>query len=190
MTTYIAKLKSVSPIIFSKMLSTKVGESAKGERESHEDYDVRVWKMKAHARPNGNLFIPGVFFKRSMEEAAQYSMEQIPGKGKSTYTKHFLAGVQCFHGLDTAFTRDDLVCVPINANADGKRGSGTRVLRHFPSIPEWQGEIEIIVADEIITQPILRKFLEQAGRLIGIGSYRPRQGGANGMFTVEDLKKA
>ena len=120
MKTYQATLQSVSPLIMSRMLSPHAGEAMKRERESHEDYDLRVWPLKAWATSAGNIFIPRVFFKRSLEEAAQFMGIQIPGKGKSTYTKHFLAGCQIASDLVLDDTREDLDCQPINCHADGK----------------------------------------------------------------------
>lgn len=189
MKTYEATIESVSPLIFSRMLSPHAGEGAKKERETHEDYDLRIWPVKAWADNKGALFIPRVFFKRSMEEAAQFLGLQIPGKGKSTYTKHFLAGVQVASDLSLPMTRDDLDCVPINCHADGKRGSGKRVVRHFPQVREWNGVLTILVVDELITKDVLQRHLDTAGTMIGIGSFRPRSGNSSGMFHLKELRE-
>jgi hypothetical protein len=38
-------------------------------------------------------------FKNCLAEIAKYLSLQIPGKGKTTYTKHFEAGVMVLDGL-------------------------------------------------------------------------------------------
>jgi len=187
MKTYEAKIESASPLIMSRMLSTKAGEGMKQERETHEDYDLRIWPIKAWANTKGAVYIPRIFFKRSLEEAAQFLGLQIPGKGKSTYTKHFLAGVQIASDMELDITRDDLQCVPINCHADGKKGSGKRVVRHFPQVPEWSGVLTVLVVDELVTKDVLIKHFDTAGTMIGIGSFRPRSGNSSGMFKVLSL---
>jgi len=68
--------------------------------------------------------------------------------------------------------------------ADGKRGSGKRVEKCFPVIPEWQGDLAFYILDETITEDVFRYHLEQAGKFIGIGFFRPRNNGYFGRFEV------
>ena len=66
--------------------------------------------------------------------------DQVPGKGKATYTKSFVGGVICEDDvvLKDCFKKDAPCCI-INANSDGKRGSGKRVKRSFPQWAKWSG---------------------------------------------------
>jgi hypothetical protein len=186
MKLYTAKIESTTPIIFSRQLDIKT--HPKKEREQAGDYDERLWKEKAHYAASGNVLIPAVYFKRALEEIAKFLGIQIPGKAKATYTKHFEAGLQMVgEGIDTGVYKDSLNSIAISCNADGKRGSGTRVTRRFPTIPKWSGEINIWIADEIITEPILLEHLNKAGMLIGIGSFRLRKGNSGGGFKVVSL---
>lgn len=186
MKAYIAKVESTTPIIFSRQLDIK--QFPKLEREQAGDYDERLWQDKAHWTPDGTVLIPAVYFKRALEECAQYLGIQIPGKGKSTYTKHFLSGVQILGtGIDTGVNRDGISSVAISCNADGKRGSGCRVTRRFPTLSKWSGELTILVVDEIITETVLREHLDKAGMLIGIGSFRLRKGNSSGGFKVAKM---
>ena len=46
-------------------------------------------------------------------------------------------------------------------------------MKCFPLIPKWDGEVEIHVLDDTITQEDLEEHLVQAGQFIGLGSFRP-----------------
>jgi hypothetical protein len=58
------------------------------------------------------------------------------------------------------------------------------VKRTFPVVPVWGGELEFYVLDDTISKDVFEKVLTETGRFIGIGQYRPQQGGTNGRFEV------
>ena len=188
MKAYNIELESTTPIIFSRKL--ELIDFPKLEREQADAYDLRIWPEKAHYNEVGSVIVPSVYFKRAMEECAQYTGQQIPGKGKATYTKHFMSGVQVLGlGIDTGIKKADVKSVAISCNSDGKRGSGSRVTRRFPTLPTWKGFIQVLVVDEIITESVLRDHLEKAGMFIGIGSFRLRKGNSSGGFKVVSVKE-
>lgn len=192
MKTYEIQLESTTPIVFSKQLDPV--KHPKEDREGHGEYDERIWREKAHwngHNGDGKAIIPSVYFKRALEGCAKYLGIQIPGKGKSTYTKHFLSGVQIIgEGIDLGIKRADIDSVAISCNSDGKRGGGSRVTRRFPTVPKWKGTIKVLVVDEIITAKVLQEHLEKAGMLIGIGSFRLEKGNSSGGFKVTKMTES
>lgn len=151
-------------------------------REQAADYEKRTWKSRAHINSERNVFIPAMCFKKSLERAAQLSGEQIPGKGKSTYTKHFLSGVPCTQGPTLPYTVDDIAGQWVFVPADGKAGSGKRVWKCFPTFEKWQGEAEFYIYDDIVTRDVFERHMRIAGLLVGIGVWRQEKGGLNGRF--------
>jgi hypothetical protein len=162
-------------------------EEKKKPKESWEDFEQRTWQDKAHYDESGHVFIPAFAFKQAIDSAAKY-LGKIPGKGASTWSKHFTGGVVISEGVVLNLKRDDLKPVWINANANGKRGSGTRVRRCFPVVPKWTGSITCLVPAEEITEAIFAKAMELSGMMVGIGRFRPENGGINGRFTVKSIK--
>lgn len=61
-------------------------------KETPGDYEARTWNHRIHKDEEG-ITIPSMAFQNCLAEAAKFLSIQIPGKGKSTYTKHFEAGV-------------------------------------------------------------------------------------------------
>lgn len=184
MKNIVASLTSVSPYSQSKHHDTP-----KLERELPKDYEKRVWRERMHVNEStGTVFIPPMAFKNALSEAAKFMSIQVAGKGKSTYTKHFEAGVLVVDGVDLGVKKVDVAGEWLFLPSDGIRGSGKRVDKCYPVIPQWKGDVTFYILDEIITQDVFRAHLEAAGNFIGIGRFRPRNNGFYGRFKVESIK--
>lgn len=179
MKTYQVSLESISPYSQSRKVSDDPLE-----KEAKDAYEARTWRSRLHVNADGNVFIPPMAIKNALSEAAKFLGIQIPGKGKSTYTKHIEAGVLITDPIPLAIKAEDVSGEWLFVPADGIRGSGKRVNKCFPVIPAWSGNVEIYVLDETVTADVLKNHLDQAGLFIGIGRFRPRNNGFYGRFKV------
>lgn len=186
MKVYQCTIKGISPLSWSRFYENDV---PKLEKEIAKDYEERTWQNRIHVDDQDNIFIPGASFKKCLEECAQFLSIQIPGKGKSTYTKHFLAGIGIYENATIGKKRNEISKEWFLVPSNGRRGDGTRVQKCFPRIDGWGATFEINIFDETITTSVLKEHIEQAGRLIGLGRYRPRNGGSYGRFILEDLRE-
>jgi len=163
-------------------------------RELIDDYEARTWRERLHTNANGQVYVPPMALKRSIENAARYLATQIPGKGKQTYTKHFTSGLLVIFPMllvdhsDTPILASEVQGVWYYVPSDGVRGGGKRVKKCFPEIPQWKGDAEFLILDDIITPEVFQHHLEQAGRFIGIGRFRPENGGYYGRFVAENYE--
>ena len=185
-------MTGISPYSQSKLISApKLG------KETHRDHEARCWRDRMHVDAQGAAFIPPMAIKNALSEMAKFLSMQIPGKGKSTYTKHFEAGIMCFdpvvvHDASGApvkvkSIKGEWLFVP----ASGRRGDGKRVEKCFPVVEAgWQGFVSLVVVDEMITPEVLQIHLESMGKFIGIGRFRPRNNGFYGRFKVSEIEWA
>jgi hypothetical protein len=178
-----ATLHSISPYSQSRYHNTP-----KDQKETAKDYEQRTWRERVHCNGDGRIYIPPMTFKNCAAETAKYLGMQIPGKGKNTYTKHFDAGVLCAEPLVLPETKETVLGEWLFLNSDGRRGGGKRVEKCYPLIPSWNGDVVFNILDEAITQDVFRFHLEQSGAFIGIGRFRPRNGGFYGRFKVDNLQ--
>lgn len=163
--------------------------TAEKPKEGKADYEIRTWREKMHYVPEtGQVLIPPMQFALSLKEAAKYLNLQIPGKGKSTYTKNFDAGIMVTEPLLIDSYKDDVECEILHVPSDGKRGGTSRVLKSFPLIRSWEGKVKYWILDDIITEDVFRRVLETSGNLIGIGRFRPRNCGYYGRFEVVKIE--
>ena len=178
MLTAICQLKSMTPVTFNKKLV-----SEKSSNETYDDFEERVWRERCDCDRNGNLILSSQRFKKSICLAAQWLNMQIPGEGKATYTKHFKGGCIVMKNINLGIKREDVDHVKIYTSPrkkDGKRWI------HFPIVESWEGVLEINLLDEKITKDVFKKVVVYAGMAVGIGSWRPENGGENGRFEVVD----
>lgn len=173
------QIKGVSPYS-----QSRYHETPKLNKEQPDDYRQRTWREHCHYDENGIVYIPPMTMKNCLSEAAKFISMQIPGKGKSTYTKHFEAGILVLEHSSLGIKLEQVEAETRFLPSDGVRGSGKRVLKTYPIIREWQASCTFIVQDDLITKEVFLYHLNQAGTFIGIGRFRPRNNGYYGRFVV------
>jgi len=181
----VVKFTGVTPYSASKMIDSE--EHPRLEKESVGDWDMRLWRRKATTNSDGVICIPAMGLKMAVDEAVKRLNLQIPGRGKSTYSKFFVAGQICDEDVPIGIHIDDVQSITIWANADGVRGSGKRVKRKFPYVQRWSGSARFSILDDVIPNQIFEKAVIEAGRLVGVGRARPEKGGMLGRFKVDGV---
>jgi hypothetical protein len=187
MKTVTVTLKSVTPYSQSRQHDTP-----RKQGETWEDYEKRTWRDKcniANGAADGEIIIPAMALKQLLDSSAKKLSIQIPGKGKATYTKHFISDVICDNDIPLGVKKSEVKSVTINANSDGVRGSGKRVKRTFPQIEKWEATTATFtIFDDTITRDIFEQTLTFGGKSIGIGRFRPEKGGLNGRFVCSNFR--
>lgn len=160
-------------------------DTPKLNKELPADYEDRTWRDKLHTNAEGYIVIPPMQFANSLRDAAKYLSIQIPGKGKSTFTKHFDSGIMVETGITLDLHKGKCDSASYFLPSDGQAGGGRRVKKTFPIIHDWEGEVVYTILDDIITIEAFEQIIKASGTLIGIGVWRPRNRGLNGRFSVD-----
>lgn len=185
MKTATCKLRSVSAYSQSRSYSHEVEKLPK---EGPDAYEERTWRNKCHTTADGHIFIPSMSFKMGLDTAAQMLGQRIPGKGQSTYTKFFKSGILCMEAPVLPLKAADVPFDRIHANSNGVRGSGSRVWRIFPRIDQWEVDVQFHILSDEITKEVLEDHLRQAAAFVGIGRFRPQNGGFYGRYEVVSVR--
>jgi hypothetical protein len=184
MKTVTAVLESIEGSSYSQSRPFDPTQKPK-DRETPQDFELRTWRERCnYDETTGMLFIPPMAFKNCMSEIAKYLSIQIPGKGKSTYTKHFEAGLMVMHRVPLSISKDEVKGQWLYVPSNGVRGGSHRVWKCFPVIPYWKAPVTFLILDDAITLPVFEQHLREAGNFIGIGRFRPRNNGFYGRFKV------
>jgi hypothetical protein len=174
---YEVEIKGSSPLLMNRYVEGTIEEIKvrKGEARKPEPKD----KLYLDAR--GNPYIPSSYLMGALVEAGK--SVKIQGKGKSTYSK--LIGSTVSISPDAIPLSPNLwepyTITAVNPMTRG-RMSVTR-----PKFNEWGLRFEII-ATEDIPEDKFAAILEEAGKFVGIGDWRPQKKGMYGKFITTKFK--
>lgn len=177
-----ASLQSVSPYS-----QSRYHKSAKAhENEAHDELEERTWREKCTVDETGNVCIPGFALKMALDKAASRLQMKIPGKGRKTYVDFFKGGILPPDLVPLGIHKDAVESITLMCDSKGKRGAtgGSRVPRTFPIIRKWGADVTFHIIDTVITKEAFERHLREAGFFVGIGRFRPENGGTNGRFKV------
>jgi len=164
-------------------------EAPKLNKELSDAYEQRTWRERLHTDSSGHVFIPAMALQSCVKEAAKFLSISIPGKGKSTFTKHFESGLSVTNDISTGVHKDDVIPNRVFVPSNGIRGAGTRVHKVYPMLmPPLEFDVEFLIMDDTITAEVFTEVLVQAGTLIGIGAFRVRNQGNCGRFEVKSVQ--
>jgi hypothetical protein len=178
------KLVGVSPLGFSAPV-----KSVKEKNEKHDKFEERTWRERMHTDADGYVYMLPMALHNCLTDIGQYLGEKIKGKGASTWTKHFKAGIMITEPLRLGVKAEDVPGEKLFVPSDGKRGGGKRVWKTFPFLAKWETEAEIILLDQLLVDEPeqVKEYLQHAGRFVGLGFFRPARNGYWGRFNVENF---
>lgn len=163
-------IRGSSAILFHRWSNEAVAEkaaAAKGSRTKKSDnLESYVYRCD-----NGNLGLPGEYLRQSIIGAARF--RQDPRSPRKSAIDLFKAGIVSLTECADLGVKDsdyiDRRRVLVQRNA---------ITRERPALREgWQATIDLMVLlPEYIDRTTLMEVLTNAGRLIGVGDFRPTYG--------------
>lgn len=160
------------------------------EKEQPDAYDERTWRNKMNTEERDGktvVVIPAFGFSQCLVSGAKYGLGKIAGQGNRTWAKKFEPGIMLPSAPVLNLRPDEAQKLTISVDANGKRGSGTRVTRRFPIFLNATFSFEVWILDPILTQDVFRAAVTNSGMFVGLGTHAPRTGGSNGRFILDEL---
>jgi len=181
MKTVSYKLTSTSPILMNNIESMFKAKE-KPLRMKHDEWEQGDEMLKARMYLDGDkLIIPQHVCKGLLKEGSKASGLKQPGKRKG-YTDL----VQSTLIIQNPIILDKKIKNVIRHQAFVGMNGTKKVLRIWPKLEEWTGQLDILIADESQFDPkALTEILKFSGLFVGFGDYRPEFG----RFNIEEIKK-
>jgi hypothetical protein len=168
--TGVIQVQGVTPILFHRWLVESVNEKANASKGSKakksDDLESYVYRNE-----KGNLCLPGEYMRQAIIHAAKF--RQDPRSPRKSAMDLFKAGIVPLTILADfgvkAWDYVDQRRVTIQRNG---------ITRRRPALNAgWSVEVEFLVnLPEYISPDALNETAQQAGRLIGVGDFRPTYG--------------
>lgn len=135
---------------------------------------------KRYADSKGMLYIPGPNIFATLVAAGVFHKV---GKSKLTTMKTSL--------IPAGITIEDIVC-PLNTDqweVDSRSvvipSTGGRIMCHRPRVDTWVCPFTLDIDDTMFSPALVRALIDDAGKKIGLGDYRPSRKGPFGKFVVK-----
>lgn len=150
----------------------------------------------AYRLPSRQLYLPSDAFRSALIDGASGFMMKLPGKSRAQSVSKLIS--VC------AFTIDE-TCPLIDPDTgsalteyviDTRRAvvQGAGIMRSRPRIEQWATTVSLEYDPSQINVQALHEYMTLAGKIVGVGDYRPRppqwakgRGGPYGRFAVELL---
>lgn len=174
------QIEGIAPLIINRFhedaaeAATSGVHARKEQPSPEEDAAARLYPHNGH----GNT-IPAENVRQSMIAAS--SRTKI---GRRSATVDTAASIYIFPellDLDGEWHVDSRAIV-----IPSTRG---RILRHRPMFNQWSIAFKLQVNTDLIDLQTVKKILEDAGALVGLGDFRPQRKGPYGRFSVVSWEK-
>jgi len=170
---YLVRIKGVKPLLMHA--PTGLGDNPQRRRGEHlspeEGAEAGLYKDA-----EGNVVMPALNVKAMLREAGRNY--KISGR-RTTFGAAIKAGIDIepfYIPLKHNGWKVDLRPVVVQRS---------RILRARPRFDEWELEFYIINKDpNVLLRDTMKRIIEDAGKWIGLGDYRPEFG----LFNVEEFK--
>ena len=158
------------------------------ENETPNEREKRTWREKCTTNEDGIICIPGMAFKQALDKVASRLQLKVVGKGRKTYVDFFKGGIIVDDLVPLGIHKNDVEGMTLMCDSRGKRGGsgGSKVPRTFPVIRKWEASVTFHIIDSVISQEVFERHLREAGFFVGIGRFRPENGGTNGRFKIKE----
>ena len=135
---------------------------------------------KCYKDDEGNLFIPGPNIFACLIEAGKFHKS---GKSKLTTLKSSIipAGVMVEELICSLGTKD----WEVDSRSVVNPSTGGRRMCHRPRLDDWTCEFTVDIDDTMFSPDLIRLIVDDAGKKVGLGDYRPTRKGPFGRFVVK-----
>lgn len=179
------KIKGLTPLLMNRFGEKNEVDVSSGIRlsvKANGDAPREAASHKLYADGVGNLYIPGTNVFAAIVAAGTFHKA---GKSKLTTQKTSL--------IPAGITVLDLVC-PLGTKkweVDSRSvviPGGGRVMCHRPRLDEWALGFTLDVDESVFSEKTVRVLVDDSGKKLGLGDYRPQRKGPFGRFSVVGWK--
>lgn len=178
------KIRGLPPgIIFQGkgVMAADEGESGKKKKHRPAEEEARLRAHWTTVSGKKEMCIPWVMLYQSICTAAG----SFKFRGQKTMATIVAATISCETdriplGTDKFEVLEEYVKIPPK--------TGAMVMVGRPRLPKWEAEFTMVADDEMYAVENLRDIIAHAGKLVGIGAWRPQLKGPYGRFEVAEFE--
>jgi hypothetical protein len=180
-------IEGTSPLLmnrFTEAAEIQLSGGTAAVHHGHKGTPREQAEPKAYRDGEGRLYIPGANLFACIIAAGKFTKS---GKTKLTTQKNSL--------VPAGLTVEDLVC-PLNTTkfeVDSRSvvnpSTGGRIMCHRPRLDQWELTFTLDLDTTVFSPKLIRQLIDDAGKKIGLGDFRPERKGGFGKFVVKHWRE-
>lgn len=164
MKKYEVTIEGTAPLLQNKIPDLE-GTEKKGEgKDNAEQCENKLYKI------NEKIVQPAIHIEQALIKVSGGIKQK--GQGKKSFKDLFKGSVF----IKPEYIEHEFQKWEIHKSTCVIPATKGRITRYRPILPKWKLTFEIEVLDDRLTTDVLKLALDEAGRVNGLGDYRPRYG--------------
>jgi len=184
MKTYNITIEGTSPLLMNRPSQLDIGDKSKTSKRETQS-PVEIAEAKLYKDAEGKIYLPATWFQGCIVEAGKQKKMMGKGSAKATYSKVCGSSVE-INPFEIVIKEKWSVfsILAVNPTTRGKN------VLHRPKFDKWNANFEVTFEEEAIEVPVMKEIFDIAGRVVGVGDWRPAKKGRFGKFQVTSWKEA
>lgn len=181
MEKYNVTIEGITPLLMNRP-SVMIGDISKDKKGFKDDIEEQA-SGKLYQNSKGKLYQPSTHLYGALIEAGKH--KKVVGKGKSTYSKivGYAVDINPFEIEHQIQNWEVFSILAVNPTTKGRN------LLHRPILKKWKLSFEVEFDESEIPSSIMKELFDIAGRIAGLGDWRPAKKGHYGKFQVVEWKE-
>ena len=147
--------------------------------EDHEAIMLSEWRLGMYYDPKIGPYLPSYNVRASLVGGGKFNK-----LGANIKRATLMLDTEIPVEYDGPRDINDLIELDVYRDIRSVVVGQARLMRTRPVFPEWQVSFDLMWDENQLEEQQLLHAFENAGKLIGIGDYRPEKGGPFGRFSV------
>ena len=182
-------IEGITPLLMNRFTDANeiaVGSGSRPSMSGDKGKPREQAQVKAYRDDSGELYIPGTNIFSCLIAAGTFHKV---GKNKLTTFKTSL--------VPAGLSVEDLACplgtreFEVDSRSVVNPSTGGRMMCHRPRVDHWELTFTVEIDTGVFSPALVRALVDDAGKKIGLGDYRPQKKGPFGRFVVrrwEEIK--
>lgn len=183
MKTYDVTIEGVTPLLMNRP-GQEIAEQSKerkhGNLTNKEMAESKLYEI------DGKIYQPSTHIQGALIEAGKHKKMMKRGSSKATYSKivGYAVEINPFEIVHKHQNWEIFSILAVNPTTKGRN------MLHRPILKKWALSFEVVFDDTEIAPSDMKELFDIAGRIVGIGDWRPQKKGRFGKFQVTNWKEA
>jgi len=185
MKVYNVTIQGTTPLLMNRPSQLEISDKSKDVKRETKTPD-EISESKIYADAEGKIYLPSTWFRGALVEAGKQKKMGGKGSSKATYSKIVGSSVSIepFEILLKKPNWKTFSILAVNPTTHGRN------ILHRPQFEKWEVDMQVRFEEEQIESSVMKELFDIAGKMVGVGDWRPAKKGMFGKFQVVSWKEA